>query len=39
MQKQHEDAIKKQMEENQAKKLKLVDYMMGAGQPEQATKA
>ena len=33
IQKQHEEAIKKQLEENKSKNLKLWDYMMGAGQP------
>ena len=33
IQKQHEEAIKKQIEENKSKNLKLWDYMMGAGQP------
>ena len=34
MQKQHEEAVRKQIEDNKNKKLKLVDYLMGAGQPE-----
>lgn len=33
IQKQHEEAIKRQLEENKSKNLKLWDYMMGAGQP------
>lgn len=33
IQQQHEEVIKKQLEENKSKNLKLWDYMMGAGQP------
>ena len=39
MQKQQEEAIRKQLEENKSKNLKLMDYMMGAGQPAQPSKS
>jgi hypothetical protein len=34
MQKQQQEAIKKQLDENKKNNLKLADYMRGAGQPE-----
>jgi hypothetical protein len=34
IQKQQQEAIKKQLEENKKKNLKLIDYIQGAGQPE-----